>query len=59
MKSKGIDLVSNIISKRHGIFKLHRLFFQMQEKLETCRDSNFTNFSRPILEDDINVTSTL
>ena len=31
-------------------------FFQEQEKLETCRYSNLTNFRRPSFGDDINVT---
>ena len=31
-------------------------FFQMQEKLETCRNLNFINSRRPSFGDDINVT---
>ena len=47
MKNKQIDRISNIISKRHGIFTENfTIFFQMQEKLETCRNLNLTNFRR-------------
>ena len=31
-------------------------FFQMQEKLKTCWDSNLANFRRSPFGDDINVT---
>ena len=43
------------------IFSLKTLpfFFQMQEKLEACRNPNLTYFRRPFFWDDINITFTL
>ena len=42
----------------YGVFteNFSIFFFQMQEKLEICRNSNWTNFARPSFEDDMNVT---
>ena len=44
--------------KRHGTFLPKTLpsFIQMQEKLETCRNANFTNSRRSFFGDDINTT---
>ena len=45
-KNKQIDHISNILSKRHKV----------QEKLNTCRNSNLRDFRRSSLGDYINVT---
>ena len=45
------------MSKRHDIFTENSAnFFQMQEKLETCHNTNLTYFRRPSFLDDINAT---
>ena len=41
MKNKSIDRVS----------KNFAIFFEMQEKQETCQDSNLSNFRRPSFGD--------
>ena len=58
MKSKRIEHISNIMSKRHGIFteNLTIFFFQIHEKLETCRNSDLKNSRRPSFGDNLNVT---
>ena len=33
-------------------------FFQMQEKLETCRNSNLKSLKKPFFRDNINITFT-
>ena len=43
-------------TSRYFYRKLYHLFFQVQEKLETCRNSNLTNCRRSSFGDDINVT---
>ena len=58
MTNKRIDHISKIMSKRHGIFYRKRHFFQVQEKLEMCQNSNSTNSRRPSFGDDINATFT-
>ena len=50
MKNKQVDHISNIMSKRHGIF------LQIHEKLERCQNSNLTNSRRRSFGDDANVT---
>ena len=58
MKNKRIDHISKIMSKRHGVFTKHItiFFFTMQEKLETCWNSNLINTRRTSFEEDINLT---
>ena len=57
MKNKSSYVISNILSERQGTFTEHfTIFFQMQEKLETCQDSNLTYFIWLSFGDDINVT---
>ena len=46
MKNKRIDHMSKIMSKRLGIFT-ENFFFQMQEKLNTCRNLNLINPRTP------------
>ena len=54
MKNKSIDLTSNMMSKVQGIFtEKFTSLFQMQEKLETCRNSILANFRRSSFWDDI------
>ena len=56
MKRKQIEHISNIMSKRHRVLpETLPYFFQMQKKLETCRNSNLTNFRRPSFGNDIHV----
>ena len=58
MRNKLTDHISNIMSKRNGIFNENFIsFFQVQEKPETCRNSNFNNCRRPSFGDDTNVKS--
>ena len=47
-----------ILSQNVTVFLLKTLpsFFQMQEKLETCRNSDLTYFRKPSFSDGINVT---
>ena len=49
MKNKQIDHISNIMTK------LHHLFSKIQEKLNTCRNSNVKDFRRLYLGDYIHV----
>ena len=61
MKNKRIDHISKFMSKRHGNFmksfmKILPSHFQMQEKLEKCRNSNLINSRRSSFGEDINVT---
>ena len=57
MRNKRIDHISNIMSKRYGIVAENiTIFLSNARKLETCRDSNLTNFSKSSLGDDISVT---
>ena len=55
MKDKRIDHTSKIMSKRHGVYTENfTMFFQMQEKLKACRNSNLINSRRPSFGDNIN-----
>ena len=59
MKNKRIDYISNIMSKSHCFLpKTLPSFFQMQEKLETCRNSNLKSLKKPFFRDNINITFT-
>ena len=57
MKNIRIDRISKIVSRLHDIFgENYTIFFQIQEKLKTCRNSNLTNFRRSSFGIDLNVT---
>ena len=57
MNNKRTDHISNIMSKRHGIFiENFFIFFSKAWKLETCQNLNLTFCRRPSFRDDINVT---
>ena len=46
------------MSKRHSIFTENfAISFSQPEKLETCRNLNLANFTRPSFLDDLNVTN--
>ena len=55
MKNNSIDLISNIMLKLYFDRNLYHLFFQVQEKLEACQNSNLKNYRRQSFGDDINV----
>ena len=40
----------------HFLAENFTIFFQMQEKLKTCRNLNATNFEKSPFEDDMHVT---
>ena len=56
MKYKQIVQISNVQNVTVFLMKTLPYFCQMQEKLETCRNSNLTNSRRRSFGDDINVT---
>ena len=57
MKNKSSYVISSILSERQGAFtESFTIFFQMQEKPETCQDSNLTYFIWLSFGDDINLT---
>ena len=48
MKNKTNEVISNIMSKRHGILpKTLSPFFKMEERLGRYRNSNLANFRKP------------
>ena len=57
-KNKSIDFLSNIMSKRHGIFikTLPYLTISYARKNRNVLELNLTSFRRPSFCDDINVT---
>ena len=60
MKTKIIDLLSNIMSKRQVIFTENfTIFLSNSAKTRNVPNSNLTNFGRPSFSDDINVTIVL
>ena len=60
MKTKIIDLLSNIMSKRQVIFTENfTIFLSNSAKARNMPNSNLTNFGRPSFSDDINVTIVL
>ena len=47
MKNRSIDVISNIMSKRHGIFTKNRtIFFSNAGKIENLPESNLAYFRR-------------
>ena len=55
MRNKSINHITNILSKCHYIFiENFASFFQVQEELDTCRNSKVAISRRPSCRDDVN-----